>query len=55
MSVDAKEPSSEEVKVEDESNASEDSGGKSASATKSKGKKISIKKLSPSEIITTFE
>ena len=55
MSVDSKEPSSEEVKIEDESNASEDSGVKTASETKSKGKKISIKNLSPAEIIKTFE
>ena len=55
MSVDSKEPSSEEVKVEDESNASEESEAKNASETKSKGKKIPIKKLSPTEIIRTFE
>ena len=55
MSVDSKEPSSEEVKIEDESNASEDSEVKTASETKSKGKKISIKNLSPAEIIKTFE
>ena len=55
MSVDSKETSSEEVKVEDESNASEDSGVKNTSETKSKGKKVSIKKLSPTEIIKTFE
>ena len=55
MSVDSKEPSSEEVKIEDESNASEDSGVKTASVTKSKGKKISIKNLSPAEIIREFE
>ena len=55
MSVDSKEPSSDEVKVEDESNASEESEVKISSKTKSKGKKIPIKKLSPSEIIKTFE
>ena len=55
MSVDSKEPSSEEVKIEDESNASEDSGVKKASEIKSKGKNISIKNLSPAEIIKTFE
>ena len=55
MSVDSKEPSSEEVKVEDESNASDESEVKIASETKSKGKKIPIKKLSPAEIIKTFE
>ncbi|WP_269609814.1 50S ribosomal protein L19 [Prochlorococcus marinus] len=55
MSVDSKEPSSEEVQVEDESNAPKESGVKNASQAKSKGKKISIKKLSPTEIIKTFE
>ncbi len=55
MSVDSKETSSEEVTVEDESSTPEESGVKNASATKSKGKKISIKKLSPAEIIKTFE
>ena len=55
MSVDSKEPSSEEVRVEDESNASEVSEVKIASETKSKDKKIPIKKLSPAEIIKTFE
>ena len=55
MSVESKEPSSEEVKVEYDSNASEESEVKIASETKSKGKKISIKKLSPAEIIKTFE
>ena len=51
MSVDSKEPSSEEVKVEDESNASVESEVQIAS----KGNKIPIKKLSPAEIIKTFE
>ena len=55
MSVDSKEPSSEEVKVEDESSTPEDSGVKNASETKPKGKKISSKTLSPAEIIKTFE
>jgi len=55
MNVDSKEPSSEEVKVEDESNASELSEAKIASEAKSKGKKIPNKKLSPTEIIKTFE
>ena len=55
MSVESKEPSSEEVKVGDESNASEESEVKNASETKSKGKKIRIKNLSPAEIIKTFE
>ena len=55
MTVDSKEPSSEEVKIEDKSNASGDSELNKASEIKSKGKKISIKNLSPAEIIKTFE
>ena len=55
MSVDSKELSSEEVKVEDESNASEESEVIIASETKSKGKRIPIKNLSPAEIIKNFE
>ena len=55
MSVDLKESSSEEVKVEDDSNASEESEAKIDSETKTKGKKIPIKNLSPAEIIKTFE
>ena len=55
MTVDSKEPSSEEAKIEDKPNASGDSGLKKASEIKSKGKKISIKNLSPAEIIKTFE
>ena len=55
MSVDSKEPSSKEVKVEDESSTPEDSGVKNASETKPKGKKILSKTLSPAEIIKTFE
>ena len=55
MSVDSKEPSSKEVTVEDESNALEESGVKNSSKAKPIGKKISNKKLSPSEIIKTFE
>ena len=55
MSVDSKETSTEEVKVEDESSTPDDSGVKNTSEPKSKGKKVSIKKLSPSEIIKTFE
>ena len=55
MSVDSKEPSSEEVKVEDESNASEEFEVKNASKSKTSGKKNAIKKLSPAEIIKTFE
>ncbi len=55
MSVDSKDPSSKEVKVEDESNAPVESEVKNASKAKSNGKKISIKKISPAEIIKTFE
>ncbi|MBW3041503.1 50S ribosomal protein L19 [Prochlorococcus marinus] len=55
MSVDSKESSSKEVKVEDELNAPEDSGVVNASEAKSNEKKISIKKISPSEIIKSFE
>ena len=51
MSVDSKESSSTEAKVEDEQKAPEVSGGETAS----NGKKISSKKLSPAEIIKTFE
>ena len=55
MSVDSKESSSKEAKVEDEPNAPESSGTGNASKSKSNGKKISSKKLSPAEIIKTFE
>ena len=55
MSVDSKETSSEEVKAVDESSTPEGSGVLNTPEEKSKGKKISIKKLSPSEIIKTFE
>ena len=55
MSVDPKEPSSKEVKVEDETKAPEATGVKNASKSKSTGKTISNKKLSPAEIIKTFE
>ena len=55
MSVDSKETSSEEVKSEDKSSASKASGVINTPETKSKGKKVSIKKLSPAEIIKTFE
>ena len=55
MSVDSKETSLEEVKVEDESSTPEDSGVKNTSETKPKGKKILSKTLSPAEIIKTFE
>lgn len=53
MSVDSKEPSTAEVKVEDETISSEGSGEKNVS--KSTGNRISSKKLSPAEIIKTFE
>ena len=53
MSVDSKESSSIEAKVEDVQNTPDMSGG--GNAPESKGKKISIKKLSPSEIIKAFE
>ena len=55
MSVDPKESSSKEVKVEDETKAPEASGVENASESKSTGKTISNKKLSPAEIIKTFE
>ena len=55
MSVESKETSSEEVRLEDELKASGDSEVKNASETNSKGKKIQIKNLSPAEIIKTFE
>ena len=55
MSVDSKEPSTEEVQVEVESSTPEDSGVKNASETKPKGKKILIKTLSPAAIIKAFE
>ena len=55
MSVDSKESLPKEAKIEDESNAPEVSGGVNASESKSNEKKVSIKKLSPAEIIKTFE
>ena len=55
MSVDSKESSSKEVKVEDETKAPEASGVGKSSESKSTGKTISNKKLSPAEIIKTFE
>ena len=55
MSVDSKESSSAEVKVEEESNAPEDSGVDNSPISKSNATKNSIKKLSPSQIIKTFE
>ena len=55
MSVDSKESSTTEAKVEDEQNTSEASGVLNASKSKSDGKKISSKNLSPADIIKTFE
>ncbi len=55
MSVDSKEPSTGEVQVEVESSTPEDSGVKNASEKTPKGKKISIKTLSPAAIIKAFE
>ena len=55
MSVDAKEPSSQEVKIEDETKAPEESEVKKTSKSNSNQKKISTKKLSPTELIRTFE
>jgi len=55
MSVDSKESSSKEAKIEDKANTPENSGGEKASTSNSIEKKISSKKLSPAEIIKTFE
>ena len=55
MSVDSKESSAKEAKVEDEPNTPEASGEGNPSESNSKGEKISSKKLSPAEIIKTFE
>ena len=55
MSVDSKEPSSKEVKVEEEANIPEVSGENNESKSKSNGETITSKNLSPSEIIKTFE
>ena len=55
MSVDSKESSSKEVKVEEESNIPEVSGEKNESKSKSNGETITSKNLSPAEIIKTFE
>ena len=55
MSVDSKESSSQEVTVEDKPNSTEESGGGNASTSKSNEKKASNKKLSPAEIIKSFE
>ena len=55
MSADSKESSSKEAKVEDKPNIPEESGGGKESQSKSNGKTIFSKKLSPAEIIKTFE
>ena len=55
MSVDSKEPSSKEVKVEEESNIPEVSGENNESKSKSNGETITSKNLSHAEIIKTFE
>jgi len=55
MSVDSKESSSKEVKVEEESNIPEVSGENNESKSKSNGETITSKNLSPAEIIKTFE
>ena len=55
MSVDSKETSSIEAKVEGELNPPVESGGEKAPTSKSDEKKISSKKFSPAEIIKTFE
>ena len=47
MSVDSKESSSKEAKVEDKPNIPEESGGGKESQSKSNGKTIPNKKLSP--------
>ena len=53
MSVDSKEPSSKELKVEEESNTPEASGENNES--KSNGETVTSKNLSHAEIIKTFE
>ena len=55
MSVDSKESSSKEAKVEEESNIPEVSGENNESKSKSNGETITSKNLSPTEIIKTFE
>ena len=55
MSVDSKESSTKEAKTEDELIVPETTGIENASKSKSDGKKISTKKISPAEIIKTFE
>ena len=55
MSVDSKEISSNEVNIENETQVPEGSGGGSGTSSNSKGKKISTQKLTPAELIRTFE
>ena len=55
MSVDSKEPSSKEIKVEEEANIPEVSGENNESKSKSNGETITSKNLSHAEIIKTFE
>ncbi len=55
MSVDSNESSSKEAIVENEQNAPENSREAIASKSKSEEKKVAIKKLSPAEIIKSFE
>jgi len=55
MSVDSKESLSKEAQVEDEPNTPGGSGEGNASESKSNEKKVSLKKLSPTEIIKSFE
>ena len=55
MSVDSKEISSNEVNIENETQVPEGSDGGSGTSSNSKGKKISTQKLTPAELIRTFE
>ncbi len=55
MSVDSKEPSSKEVKVEEEATIPEVSGENNESKSKANGETITSKNLSHAEIIKTFE
>ena len=55
MSADSKEPSSKEANIKEGTKVLEDSGDKTTSKAKSNEKKISNKKLSPSELIRAFE
>jgi len=55
MSVDSKESSNKEANSEDELIVPEATGIENASKSKPDGKKISTKKISPAEIIKSFE